>query len=83
MANELNRYSSNANIKCPYFVKQEEKKGSVIKCHPMFEGQITTHLLFQSKKAKFDHFENFCFTYSWKQCPIACAIEEALRLDGW
>lgn len=70
---ELNSYSSNAKIGCPFFKKQTTIG---ICCGAVFENQNTTWLNFSSKLSKENHLKNFCFDFCYQGCPIAAAINE-------
>lgn len=70
---ELNSFSSNAKVGCPYFKKQTNLG---ICCDALFEKQRTTWLNFSSKDSKEKHLKNFCFDFCYFGCPIAIAINE-------
>lgn len=74
--------NSNALIKCPYFLRQNEKEKRALYCCPIFDGQISTKLTFQSINDKNEHLRNFCATGFYLGCPIAIAAKEKLELNG-
>ena len=69
---ELNSFSSNAKVGCPYFKKQTNLG---ICCSGIFHKQETTWLNFKTKKSKEEHLKNFCFDMCWRGCTIAAEIQ--------
>lgn len=69
---QLNSFSSNAKVGCPYFSKQTDRE---ICCKGFFENQETTWLRFRTRKGKESHLKSFCFDMCWRGCPIAMEIE--------
>lgn len=72
---------SNALIKCPFFKKQNEKEKNVLFCCPVFDGQLSTKLIFNNEASKISHLENFCATGFYRGCPIAIACTEKYELE--
>lgn len=78
MPQELNSYSNNANIICPFFKEQHRYS---IKCDGMFDNQYNTILTFKTSNDKTVHINNFCVgTKCYLGCPIAIAINEKYEL---
>jgi len=78
MPQELNSYSNNADIVCPYFKEQHRCS---VKCEGMFENQFNTILTFRTSNDKTVHINNFCIgTRCYLGCPVAIAINEKMEL---
>ena len=78
MPQELNSYSSNAKVICPYFKEQHRCE---IKCEGIFDGMHNTSLSFKTVKAKELQLNSFCIgTKCWLGCPIAIAVRERMEL---
>lgn len=75
---ELNSFSSNAKVGCPFFKKQES---TAICCSALFPMQKTTWLKFATIEGKEQHLHNFCFDLCYKGCPLAAAINENELLE--
>ncbi len=75
------KLTSDAWIKCPYFLKQREKEKNALYCCPIFENQKSTKIIFNTSEDKDEHIKNFCATGFYLGCPIAIAAQEKLELD--
>lgn len=73
--------TSDAWIKCPYFLKQKENEKKALYCCPIFENQKSTKIIFNTSEDKDEHTKNFCATGFYLGCPIAIAAQEKQELD--
>ncbi len=66
-----------ADVICPYFNKEEIKRGcSMLTCKPFAEGLLSTNLYFKNKEEKQAYMRSFCCCHCWKGCSLAIAIYE-------
>lgn len=80
MPSELNTYSNNYKIGCPFFREQHKNE---IKCEGMCEGQRYTLLKFNSEEDKLNQIDSFCLgNQFYKTCPVAICVLEKYELQG-
>lgn len=72
--------TSDAWIKCPYFLKQIENEKKALYCCPIFENQKSTKIIFNTSEDKDEHIKNFCATGSIGAVLSLLQLEKDLKL---